>query len=147
MKRRTRLLPALVILSLCLSGLSLAQELPYKEGTVWQISFVKTKEGLELDYLRNLQTGWKRLMEEAKKEGLVLSYRVFSSDAANKEDWDLMLMVESKNMAALDGIDTKFRAIATKIIGPEEDQKKGAISRNDIREILGTKLVRELVLK
>jgi len=141
------LVTASLLLSLCLSGIGLSQELPYKEGTVWQVTFVKTKEGLGLDYLRNLQAGWKRVMEEAKNQGLILSYRVFSSEAANRADWDLMLMVESKNLAALDGIETKFLALESKIMGPENELRQKSIARNEIREILGTKLARELILK
>jgi hypothetical protein len=58
-----------------------------------------------------------------------------------------MLMVESKNMAVLDGIAARTQAIAAKVIGSEAEQKKGSIARNEIREILGTKLARELILK
>ena len=147
MQTKKLLAPAFVALLLCFPGLGFSQELPYKEGTVWEVTFVKTKEGLGLDYLKNLQAVWKKVMDEGKNQGLILSYRLFSAAAANKEDWDLMLMVESKNMAALDGFDTKFQAIAAKVVGSEDQQRQGAISRNEIREILGSKLVRELVLK
>ncbi len=85
--------------------------------------------------------------EEAKKEGLILSYKILSGPAANKDDWDLLLMVEYKNLAALDGVAEKFQALQRKLIGPEEQQKAGYAKRSELREILGDKTVRELILK
>jgi hypothetical protein len=58
-----------------------------------------------------------------------------------------MLLVETKNMAAFDGMEQKFEEISEKLIGGEEKQKEGAVYRNEIREILGSKVARELVLK
>lgn len=140
----------LLLVALLVTGLvrpAAAIDHPYTEGTAWNITFVKTIEGLGEDYLKNLSANWKRMMDEAKKEGLILSYRVFSASAANPQDWDLMLMVETKDMASLDGMDTKFDAIAEKLIGSQEKQREGAIKRNEIRQILGSKMARELILK
>ncbi len=58
-----------------------------------------------------------------------------------------MLVVEYKNMAALDEIGEKFQAIVTKIFGSEDQRKAGVVKRSELREILGGKLVRELILK
>ena len=41
-------------------------------------------------------------MEEAKSEGLIVSYKILSGAAANKEDFNLVLMIENKNMASFD---------------------------------------------
>jgi hypothetical protein len=126
---------------------TVAQGLPYTEGTVWAVSFIRIKPGLDNDYLRNLSAGWKKVIEEAKKGGLILSYKILSGAAANREDWDMMLMIEYKNMAALDGIDEKFEAINKKVMGSEEQQKAGSVERAELREISGGKLLRELFLK
>jgi len=147
MKRTNIPFLTVLLLLLCLPAVSIAQELPYKEGTVWAISFVRTKPGLQSDYLKNLAAEWRKVNEEAKKEGLVLSYKILAGDAANKDDWNLMLIVEFKNMAALDGIGEKFQAITAKAVGSEEQQKAGVVKRSEWREILGGKLVRELILK
>ncbi len=144
---RTNALAVAVLLSLSyLPTTCLAQEAPYTEGGVWNITLVKVKPGMLDDYLKNLIGEWKKENEQAKKEGLVLSYKVISAAAANKEDWNLMLMVEFKNMAALDEADAKFRAIASKL-ATEEELKKGVHSRAEVREIIGDKLGRELILK
>ena len=126
---------------------SLSQELPYNEGTVWQVSFIRTTTGMNNDYLRNLSANWRQNCEEAKKQGMIISYKILSGYAANQEDWDLMLMIEYKNMATLDGADEKWESIYKKMIGSQEVQKVGNTKRAEMREILGRKIVREIVLK
>jgi hypothetical protein len=146
----TRGISRVLLLGILIAGFAgrgLAIDHPYTEGTVWNVTFVKTVEGMDEDYLKNLSTNWKRIMDQAKADGLILSYRVFSASAANPEDWNLMLLVETKNMAAFDGMEQKFEEISEKLIGGEEKQKEGAVYRNEIREILGSKVARELVLK
>jgi hypothetical protein len=59
----------------------------------------------------------------------------------------VVLLIEYKNMAALDGMDEKMEAIGAKLLGSEDQRHVGAVKRNDIREIVGTKLVREISLK
>jgi hypothetical protein len=56
-------------------------------------------------------------------------------------------MVESKNMAALDNAREKFDPIARKIVGTTDEQQAMAVKPLDIREIMGSKLMREITLK
>jgi hypothetical protein len=133
--------------SLWLPAQSHAQGLPYSEGSVWSVGFVKTKPGMTKEYLKNLASNWRVMNEAAKKEGLVLSYKILQGPAANTEDWDIMLLIEYKNMAAMDGMAEKMDALGAKIIGSDDAQKSGALKRSEIRDILGGKLVREIILK
>jgi hypothetical protein len=121
--------------------------LPYTEGTVWSLTFVRTKPGMTNDYIRNLASVYRKIADEMKKEGLIVSYKVLMGSAANKDDWDIMTMLEYKNMAALDGIDEKVEAIVTRTLGTEEKVKEGNVKRNEIRDILGEKIVREVIFK
>ncbi len=146
MNRRNALAVAVLLSLFCLASNSFAQQAPYTQGSVWGITFVKVKPGMLDDYLKNLIGDWKKENEQAKKEGLILSYKVIEAPAANKNDWNLMLIVEFKNMAALDEADAKFRAIGSKL-ATEEQMKKGVQTRAEIREIIGGKLGRELILK
>jgi hypothetical protein len=132
---------------LCLPPQSAAQELPYKEGTVWEVTFIRTKPGMSNDYLRHFAANLRAEYEEAKKQGLIMSYRFLSGLAANKDDWDLMLMVEYKNMAVLDDANEKWEAISTKVGGSQEQRNVRYIKRSEMRETLGHKIVRELILK
>jgi hypothetical protein len=55
--------------------------------------------------------------------------------------------VESKNMAAQDNAREKFDPIARKFVGTTDQQQAIQVKRLDIREIMGTKLLREITLK
>jgi hypothetical protein len=98
-------------------------------------------------YLRDLGANRKKLMEQAKKDGLILSERLLSGDATGREDFDLILMVEFKNWAAFDGLSDKFRVLAEKMVGSEDKQTQMMVKRTEVREILGTKTMQEIFLR
>jgi hypothetical protein len=120
---------------------------PYANGPVWNLSFIKTKPGYFSTYMKNLSEGWNKLMKQAKQDGLITDYKVISAPAASKDDWDLLLMIQVKNYAAIDGIEEKIDKLAEKLFGSEDQQQKAAVSRNDIREPVGEKIAQELIFK
>ena len=120
---------------------------PYTEGPVWGITMVKTKPGMSDDYLKTLAKIYKSTNDEMKKQGLIMDYKVLLGNDANPQDFDILLMVEYKNMAAFDGLREKADPITDKILGSEDAQRQGAIKRMEIREIMGNKLMREVTLK
>jgi hypothetical protein len=97
------------------------------------------------DYLNSLKTTWKAVQDEAIKQGLILSYKVFDGNASNPDDWQIMLMVEFKNLASMEGNEEKWDAIQKKVVGSEEDQKKLREMRLNMRTMYGTKTMREIV--
>ena len=108
---------------------------------------VKTKPGMDDDYLKTLSKIYKATNEEAKKQGLILDYKILLGDASTPQDFNILLMKEYKNMAALDNLRDKIDPINAKIIGNEDVQRQGAVKRMEIREIMGGKLMREITLK
>jgi hypothetical protein len=138
----------LAALSLGIASLCFAQsDAPYTEGPVWNITMVKAKPGMGDEYLKGLAKTFKGALEEAKKQDLILDYKILLGAAATPQDFDILLMVESKNMAALDNAREKFDPIARKIVGTPDQQQAMAAKRLDIREIMGSKLMREITLK
>jgi hypothetical protein len=107
-----------------------AQSETYDAGTVWQLTMVKIKANMQDDYLKGLTKTWKSSMDMMVKENMIKSYKILSGAAANEDDFDLLLMVEMENMAAMD---------------PNADRDK-KMDQN-IREITGSKLMREIYLK
>jgi len=139
---------ALVALSLGIASLCSAQsDAPYTEGPVWNITMVKVKPGMGDEYLKGLAKTFKGSLEEAKKQNLVLDYKILLCNAATPLDFDILIMVESKNMAALDNGREKFDPIARKTVGTTDQQQAIQVKRLDVREIMGTKLMREITLK
>jgi hypothetical protein len=139
----------ILITAFCLiAGYSGAQSgAPYTEGPVWDITMVKTKPGMGDDYLKGLGQTLKGAMEEQKKQGIIMDYKVLLGDTSNRDDFNILIMVEYKNMAAFDGLREKTDPIMAKVVGNQDAQRQMAVKRLDVREILGTKTMREVTLK
>lgn len=141
-------LPLGLVISLVMAIDGQAQDVhPYTEGTVWQITYVKSAPGHYEDYLRDLAAGWKVVNEAAIQAGHVVSYKILTAPAVNQSDWDLMLLVEVPNMAALDDANAKFDPIITQVFGSLPESQQANVQRSELREILGGKLAREITLK
>jgi hypothetical protein len=137
-----------IAFALSAANLCLAQsDAPYTEGPVWTITLVKTKAGMTDDYLKMLAKIYKATNEEAKKQGIIMDYKILLGDNSSPQDFDILLMQEYPNMAALDGVRDKLDPINNKIIGSMEAQRQGAVKRMEVREIMGNKLMREITLK
>jgi hypothetical protein len=145
MKTTMKIMLVTVVLFLC--SQTFAQTKLYKDGSVWAVSFIKTNSGMGVDYLNNLKTTWKATEDEALKEGLILSYKILDGESANPEDWNLMLMVEYKNLASMEGNDDKWDAISKKVVGDDAAMKQLRETRVSQRTIYGTKMLREVVYK
>jgi hypothetical protein len=142
------LLAIIAIVFTALSGVCSAQsDAPYTEGPIWQITMVKTKPGMTDDYLKSLAKTFKGTLDEAKKQNLILDYKVLIGDYSTPGDFDILLMVQSKDMASIDNSREKFDPIDKKVVGTLDQQREVATKRLEIREILGTKLLREVTLK
>ena len=120
---------------------------PYTEGAVWDITMVKTKPGLDDDYLKSIAQTFKGVMEEQKKQDIIMDYKVLLGDSADRNDFNILLMIEYKNMAAFDGLRERTDPIMSKVMGSEDARRQLAVKRLDVREILGNKTMREVTLK
>src|SRR5438132_4688005 len=126
------------LLALISTG-ALAQEKPWTEGSVWYISMIRVKPGMLDVYMRDVLPLRKKINEEAKKQGLVVSSHVLSGLSTGRDDFDVMFLDEYKNWAAFDGLTAKYEAIESKLIGAEEKRVQLMTKRIEVREILGEK--------
>ena len=149
MKNKTRILiSSLVVLILTLSVVIVAQvSRPYRNGTVWDVAFIKMKPGMETAYLNYIATDWKRNQEASKKDGLIVSYKVLTTEAHGSTDWNIMLMTEYKDMATMEANEAKADALLQKVIGDDRKQMQGYRERLEIREVMGNRLAREIILE
>ena len=153
---------ATIALTCGLSGLSFAQSspatatttkgtggstAPYTEGGVWVLSMIKTKTGLADEYFKQITGTVKPVYDEAKKENLILDYKILNGEASDPHDFNILILVEYPNMAAFDHLRDKMDPLLTKAMGSEDQRKDMAVKRLDVREILGTKTMREITLK
>jgi hypothetical protein len=139
---------ATIALTCGLSGLCFAQSsAPYNEGPVWALSMIKTKTGLTDEYFKQITGAVKPVYEEAKKQKLILDYKILDGESSDSHDFNILIMVEYPNMGAFDHLRDKMDPLLTKAMGSEEQRKDMAVKRLDVREILGTKTMREITLK
>jgi hypothetical protein len=125
---------------------SVEQERPWTGGSVWSIEFIRVKSGQDLEYGRALADSWKKAMEENKKNGIILSYRILAGPPANRDDFTHLLMVEFPNFAALDERD-KLDATVKKLFGSLGNMEEALRKREGMREAIGMKLMREMRFK
>ena len=149
MKNKTRILVgSLILLILTLSIVVVAQvSRPYRNGSVWNVAFIRMKPGMDTAYLNYIATDWKRNQEALKKDGLILSYKVLTTEAHSAADFNIMLMTEYKNLATMEANENKADALAQKVIGDDQKQMQGYKERLEIREVLQDRLAREIVLE
>ena len=87
------------------------------------------------------------IWEAEKKAGIIVSYSVYGATPRTPQDADIILTITYKNMAALDGLEERTDAIDKQIFGSLDDANKGAISREQMRSVIGSDLIRELISK
>jgi hypothetical protein len=143
---KVRLIVLALALILSFGAQSFAQDRSYKDGSVWTMSFIRVFPGQDETYLNSLKNSWKAVHDEAVKQGLILSYKILEGNATTPEDWNLILMVEYKNLASMEGTDEKWDAIQNKV-SSADDRKKLMESRVSVRSMYGNRLMREIVYK
>ena len=151
MKIDNAILKVVSVAAFCLlsmvSASAAAQDKPWTEGTVWNVTLIRVKPGMFDVYMCEVLPVRKKFDEEAKKQGLLISSHVLAGNANGRDDWDVMILQEYKNWAAFDGMTAKYDAIAKNIVGTEEKQVQLMTKRADVREIMGDKNMQELVIK
>ena len=136
-------------MSVLLLGASVYAQMvrPVHDGTVWELSFIHVKPGMDSAYQKYLATDWKKEQEALKAAGIILSYKVIEAEAHTPNDWDLMLMVEYKDLATREANADKADQMLEKLFGGDEKVMQGYKERSEIRDVLGTRLAREHVLE
>ncbi len=144
-----RVLAGSLAVSLLLLGASAFAQVsrPFRNGSVWDIGFIRMKPGMESAYLNYIATDWKRNQEELKRDGLILSYKVLTTESHGANDWNIMLMTEYKDLATMEANEARADALLQRVVGNDEKQRQGYRERLEVREVMGGRLAREIVLE
>ena len=118
-------------------------QLEKSDEHVWVLSFIHVKPGMASAYDQYLAGDWKKEQEALKAVGMILSYKVIGAEAQNATDWNLMLMVEYKDLETLEA---KADALLEKKFGSNEKVMQGHKERCEIREVLDTRLAQGITL-
>jgi hypothetical protein len=128
------------------SAVTLAQDHSYSEGPVVNMARIRTVDGKFDDYMKWLDTTWKKEQEAAKKAGYILSYEVLSVEARGPDDPDVLLVVTYRNWAALDGALAKADALSKEVEGSVAAANQSEVDRAKIRRVLGSMTMQKLEL-
>jgi hypothetical protein len=120
---------------------------PFHDGSVWSVQFIRVKPGMETAYLNYLASDWKRAQEAAKQAGFIQDYKVLTTEAHGATDWNLLLMTEAKDLASVEANQEKVDAMLQKVVGDDQKQMQGYKDRESMREPLGSRVAREIVLE
>ena len=144
-----RILGLTLVLCLLLLGASVYAQIsrPTHNGSVYQISFIRVIPGMGPAYDKYLASDWKKEQDALKAAGITLSYKVVSTEGHSSTDWNLMLMVEYKDLASLEANADKADELLQKTFGGDDQVMAGYKDRSQIREVLGTRLAREVILE
>lgn len=137
----------LVAFLLLLAPAVFAQE-HYTEGPVWRVSLVRVKPTAMDAYLTSLRQSSKPILDQEKRDGTIMDYKLFLKETkSNPEDWDVCLAVEYKNHAAMDGFAAKAELVRDKVIGGKQPAQQLTEKRAEIRELISSELLQEIMLK
>ena len=126
---------------------SLAQSKPYHDGSVWQMQCIHVKAGMEDRYARYLAGDWKKEQDAMQKAGYVLSYKAISTEAHNPTDCTVILMTEYKDLTTMEANADKAEQLGQQLFGGTPKIEAGYMDRASYRDIIGSRLAREIVLE
>jgi hypothetical protein len=136
------------LMGLALTSVAVAaDDHAYTEGLVVNIASIRTEYGKFDDYMKYLDTTWKKSQEAAKKAGYIVSYAVLQVEPRGENDPDIYLVIRYKNWAALDNAIVKGDEIVKLVEGSVAASNQSAIDRGKMRRVLGSETVQELLLK
>ncbi|MBA3442376.1 MAG: hypothetical protein H0T92_21175 [Pyrinomonadaceae bacterium] len=119
----------------------------YTPGSVWGVTMVRIHQGMDQAYLEYLDTRLKKESEISIKNGFMKSYKILRAQD-DDSGWNMLILREYESFAALEKNEEKADEVLRQATGID-DQKamQGYIDRSKIRDVLGTKYMRELVLR
>jgi L-rhamnose mutarotase len=145
--KKTILLLLAAILTTSTSVTHAQEDHAYTQGSVVVVSFVRTEPGMFDEYMRYLDSTYKRLMDEQKKQGIITDYSIYQAVPRDPQDADVILTVTYKNMAALDNLQARTDPIVKELFGSLGKASSASADRGKLRKQVGSQLVRQIILK
>jgi len=118
----------------------------YASGTVWTVTMVKISPGMDQMYLQYLDSQFKKGEEAQVKAGFEKSYKVLRT-MDDGGAWNMLILREYPSLASMEANEDKADVVTQQTEGTDQAQMQGYQDRGKYREIVGTKVTREIVLK
>jgi len=119
----------------------------FTPGTVWGVTTIKIHSGMDQAYLEYLDTELKKESDISIKNGFMKSYKILRSQD-DDSGWNMLILREYDSFASLEKNAEKADEVLRQATGID-DQKgmQGYTDRSKIRDVMGTKFMREVILK
>lgn len=119
----------------------------YTPGTVWGVTMIRIQPGKDQAYLEYLDTQLKKESEISIKGGFMKSYKILRAQD-DDQGWNMLILREYESYAALEKNAEKADEALRRETGIDDQKSmEGYDTRAKIREVRGTKFMREIILK
>ncbi len=72
---------------------------------------------------------------------------MLTTESHGTNDWDVMLMTEYKDLATMEANQAKADTLSASLAGGDQKMEQGYRDRTAIRDLVGTRVAREVVLQ
>jgi hypothetical protein len=119
----------------------------FTPGSVWGVTMIKIHSGMDQAYLEYLDTQLKKESDISIKNGFMKSYKILRAQG-DDSSWNMLILREYDSFASLEKNEEKADEVLRQSTGID-DQKgmQGYMDRSKIRDVMGTKFMREIILK
>lgn len=139
---------SLFVVTLLTALASYAQSPNYSVGPVWRVTYYRLKPGQGDAFWKDFRENLKPVYDDIKKEGMISDYKVWTNVTTDSPgDWDIAVGLMFPNWAALDQLDAKAATISAKHYGSRDAMIEAGKKRNDLREVVASKLAHEVMPK
>ncbi len=149
MKSKHKLMVATLVAVLLMLAVSVYGQVHkyFTPGTVWGVTMIRIHPGMDQAYLEYLDTQLKKESDISIKNGFMKSYKILRAQD-DDSGWNMLILREYDSYTSLEKNEEKADEVLRQATGID-DQKgmQGYIDRSKIRDVQGTKFMRELVLK
>jgi hypothetical protein len=145
---RKALWATLFVVTLLTALPALAQNPNYDFGPVWRVTYYQLKPGQSEPFWKDFREHLKPSYDAVKKEGIITDYKVWTNVTTDgPHDWDVAVGLMFPNWGAIDQADARAATIIAKHYGSREAMIEAGKKRNDLREVVASKLAREVTPK
>lgn len=119
----------------------------YKPGSIWTVTTVRIAPGMDAAYMQYLDGAFKKDADAAVKNKFMKSYKILRS-IDDDASWNMLLLREYDSLSSIEANEEKADVLSRQVTGEDDGKAMASYEiRNKARQILGTKTMRELVIK
>jgi hypothetical protein len=119
----------------------------YTPGSVWNVTMIRIEPGKDQAYLEYLDGEFKRESDAEVKAKYMKSYKILRTIDDDYGSWNVLVMREYASLAAMEANEEKTDVLSRQVSGDDAKQMQGYDNRAKIRQNLGARMMRELILK